>query len=40
MKALIERPQRPERSERFDNGSNDGNQPDAAPRFDASSSQD
>ena len=40
MKALIERPQSPERSERFDNGSNDGNQPDAAPRFDASSSQD
>ena len=40
MKALIERPQRPERNERFDNGSNDGNQPDAAPRFDASSSQD
>ena len=40
MKALIERPQRPERNERFDNGSNDGNQPDAAPRFDASSSHD
>ena len=40
MKALIERPQRPERSERFDNGSNDGNQPDTTPRFDASSSQD
>ncbi len=37
MKALLERPQRPERSELFHNGSNDGNQPDAAPRFDVSS---